>query len=129
MTRAHLWDEPVHYGHSRHSPRRVLPPLSASSEWGDHPFPPISLAHSQLCPLLLAIATSIPLHSQKCPSTALAGVAQWTECWPVNQRVTDLIPSQGTCLGCGPGPQYEVHEGQPHTDVSLPLFLLPFPSL
>ena len=37
--------------------------------------------------------------------TALAGVAQWMECWPVNQRVSGSIPSQGTCLGCGPGPQ------------------------
>ena len=35
---------------------------------------------------------------------ALAGVAQWVECWPVNQRVSVLIPCQGTCLGCGPGP-------------------------
>ena len=32
---------------------------------------------------------------------ALAGVAQWTECWPVNQRVTGSIPSQGTCLISG----------------------------
>ena len=32
---------------------------------------------------------------------ALAGVAQWIG----NQRVASLIPSQGTCLGCGPGPQ------------------------
>ena len=36
---------------------------------------------------------------------ALAVMAQWIECWPVNQRVPDLIPSQDTCLGCGPGPQ------------------------
>ena len=36
---------------------------------------------------------------------ALAGVAQWIECWPVNQRVAGSIPSQGTCLGCEPGPQ------------------------
>ena len=36
---------------------------------------------------------------------ALAGVAQWIECWPVSQRVASPIPSQGTCLGCGPGPQ------------------------
>ena len=36
---------------------------------------------------------------------ALAGVAQWTECQPANQRVAGLIPSQGTCLGCWPGPQ------------------------
>ena len=35
----------------------------------------------------------------------LAGVAQWIECQPSNQRVTGSIPSQGTGLGCGPGPQ------------------------
>ena len=40
--------------------------------------------------------------------TSLAAVAQWTECWPVNQRVTGSIPSQGTCLACGPGPQLGV---------------------
>ena len=32
-------------------------------------------------------------------------VAQWTEGQPVNQRVTSSIPSQGTCVGCGPGSQ------------------------
>ena len=61
-------------------------------------------------------------------SLALAGVAQWTECWPANQTVTGLIPSQVTCLGFGPSPQLGAHERQP-TDVSLPLFLPPFPSL
>ena len=35
---------------------------------------------------------------------ALAGVAQWIECQPVNQMVAGSIPCQGTCLGCGPGP-------------------------
>ena len=38
----------------------------------------------------------------------LADVAQWIEHRPVNQRVASLIPSQGTCLGCGPG---QVHRG------------------
>ena len=33
----------------------------------------------------------------------LAGVTQWIECWPENQRVAGSIPGQGTCLGCGPG--------------------------
>ena len=33
---------------------------------------------------------------------ALAGVAQWIEHWPANQRVANSIPSQGTCLGCRP---------------------------
>ena len=36
--------------------------------------------------------------------SALAGVAQWIECWTANQRAAGLIPSQGTCLGHGPGP-------------------------
>ena len=36
---------------------------------------------------------------------APAGVAQWTERWPVNLRVASSIPSQGTCLGSRPGPQ------------------------
>ena len=36
---------------------------------------------------------------------APAGVAQWIEYWPENQGVIGSIPSQGTCLGCGPGLQ------------------------
>ena len=39
-------------------------------------------------------------------NTALVGEAQWIECWPANQRVIGSIPSQGTCLGCRPGPQW-----------------------
>ena len=39
----------------------------------------------------------------KVPTRAV--VAQWTERRPVNLRVAGLIPSQGTCLGYGPGPQ------------------------
>ena len=62
-------------------------------------------------------------------SIVLAGVAQWIECRPVNQRVAGSIPSQGTCLGYRPNPQLRAHKRQPHTDVSLPLFLPPFPSL
>ena len=61
--------------------------------------------------------------------TALAGVAQWIECQPANQRVASLIPSQGTSLGCGPGHQYGTCRKKPHIDVSLSLFLPPFPSL
>ena len=56
--------------------------------------------------------------------SALADVAQWIE-----QRVAGSIHSQDTCLGCRPGPQWGPHERQPHTDVFLPLFLSPFPSL
>ena len=36
---------------------------------------------------------------------ALAGVVQWIECLPTNREVTGSIPSQGTCLGSGPGPR------------------------
>ena len=36
---------------------------------------------------------------------ALAGMAQWIKRWSVNQRVAGSIPSQATCLDCGPGPQ------------------------
>ena len=39
------------------------------------------------------------LLARKKKKIALAGVAQWAERRPANQRVTDLIPSQGTCLG------------------------------
>ena len=47
------------------------------------------------------------------------------ECRPVNQRVASLIPTQGTCLGYGPSPQWGARKRQPHIDVSL--FLLPSP--
>ena len=60
---------------------------------------------------------------------ALAHVALWIEHRLVNQKATSSIPSQGTCLGCGSGPRWGMREKQPHIDVSLPLFLLPFPSL
>ena len=40
----------------------------------------------------------------------LTGVAQWIKRWPVNQKVTSSIPSQGTCLGCRPGPGWGVWE-------------------
>ena len=62
---------------------------------------------------------------------ALTGVAQWVD-HPANQKVAGSIPSQGTCLGCGPGPQLGVHERQ-LIDVSFahqyfsPSFSLPCP--
>ena len=61
---------------------------------------------------------SICMKHKSSQHSALAGVAQWIEYWPANQRVISLIPSQGTCLGCGPGPQLGASEGQP-IDVSL----------
>ena len=56
--------------------------------------------------------------------SALAGVAQWIECQPVNQRIVSSIPSQGIA-----GPQWGAHEEQSHSNISLPLFLPPVPSL
>ena len=53
---------------------------------------------------------------------ALAGVAQRTERRPANQRFVGSISSQGTCLGCRPGPQWGAWERQPHSGVSFPLF-------
>ena len=61
--------------------------------------------------------------------SALARVAQWMECWPANQKVAGSIPSQGTCLGCGPDPQLGACKRQPHIGVSLPLFYPSFLSL
>ena len=52
---------------------------------------------------------------------ALAGVAQWIEPRPANQRIASSIPSLGTCLAFRPGPQLGAHEGQPHIDVSFSL--------
>ena len=43
--------------------------------------------------------------SRKSNIIALAGVVQWTEHWPANQRVEGSIPSQDTCLGYRPRPQ------------------------
>ena len=65
----------------------------------------------------------------KTKPSALAGVAQWVECQPVNQRVASSIPSWDICLGCRLGPQWGMLERQPHTDVSLLSFPLPFSSL
>ena len=59
----------------------------------------------------------------------LAAVAQWIEHRLENQRVTGSIPSQGTCLGCGPGLQQGALKRYSHIDVFLPLFLPPLPSV
>ena len=54
---------------------------------------------------------------------ALAGVAQWIEHWPANQRVTSLVPSQGMCLG----PRWGCARSN-HTLMSFPLsFSIPSP--
>ena len=44
------------------------------------------------------------MDKMKIDVSALAGVDQSIEQQTVNQRITGLIPSQGTGLGWGPGP-------------------------
>ena len=60
---------------------------------------------------------------KKFPFPPLDGAAQWSECQAASQRVAGqgTIPSQGTYVGCRPGPLYGVYERQPHIDVSLSL--------
>ena len=52
----------------------------------------------------LSTSMSQPLeHCQKkFQNTALAGVAQWIECWPENQRVSGSISSLGHMPGLKP---------------------------
>ena len=56
--------------------------------------------------LRLLSSHEVPFPASKTEMKALAGVAQWIEHGPANQRVTGSIPSQGTCLGCRPSPQW-----------------------
>ena len=37
----------------------------------------------------------------ECHIVALTGWLNWLECHLVQQKFVGLIPSQGTCLGCG----------------------------
>ena len=65
--------------------------------------------------------------ASKMTSLTLAGVAQWIECRPANQRVAGSIPSLGHMPGLQARSPVGVHERQLYTDVSLPLCLPPFP--
>ena len=58
--------------------------------------------------------------SHKRKTRDLAGVAQWTECQPVNQSVTDSIPSQGTAWVASQVPS-KGHERGNHTFMFLSL--------
>ena len=56
----------------------------------------------------------------------MAGVAQWIECRHENQRVTGLIPSQGTCLSSGQVSRRGRSRGN-HTLVFLSFSFSPLP--
>ena len=51
------------------------------------------------------VRTDSPVVNTQNPAEALAGVAQWIELRPANQRVFGSIPSQSTCVGCRSDPQ------------------------
>ena len=62
----------------------------------------------------ISLGEDLTKNSVKRHSQALAGVAQWIECWPVNQRVASHS-------------MWGARGGQPHIDVLLPVFLPLFP--
>ena len=53
-------------------------------------------------------------------SVSLAGLAQCIEHRLMNQKVTGSIPSQGTGLDCGPGPQLVDYRGNQSMFLSFP---------
>ena len=57
---------------------------------------------------------------------ALAGVAQWIECCPVNWRLLVQFFT-GVHAWVAPGPWWGVRKGQPYIDVFISLFLPPSP--
>ena len=71
---------------------------------------------------LLVGRNSLGRGNLKLNDTPLAGVAQWIERPPVNQRVAGSISSRGPCLDCGPGP-HRGWVGGNHTLIFLSLFL------
>ena len=65
------------------------------------------------CIQMKKIVTDTRIQSLKSSgSLALAGVAERIECRLINWKVACLIPSWGTCLGCGPSPLLRVCERQ-----------------
>ena len=52
----------------------------------------------------ISLFCACPQMTTKVLGIALAGVAQGTEHRTEKQTVAGSIPSEGTCLGCGPGP-------------------------
>ena len=93
---------------------------------------PVWLSHCLRLSLWLGFPSAFlltMLSLKKKKNLVLAGVAQWTEHWPVNQRVAGLIPSWHIPGLGARSPAGGMCERQLPIDVSLPLFLLPFPCL
>ena len=96
----------VHYSMSSLVPSLfIIPPYP----FLPHPTPfPSGNHHTLFCELLLLFVLFCFFEQPTFENISwltLAGMAQWIECRPVNQRVTSSIPNQGTCLSCWPGPQ------------------------
>ena len=62
---------------------------------------------------------------------AMAGVAQWIELRPANVKAASSIPTRAYACFEGEGDVGETMDAiyLSHLDISLPLFLPPFPSL
>ena len=69
----------------------------------------------------------------KNPYSALTREAEWLGCPPAKLKIASLISGQGTCLSCrfgslvGMSTRGNQSIFLSHIDVSLPLFLSPFP--
>ena len=102
----------ANFTHPCHDPSPAQHWSWSSADGTPLPAPSLELedAEPNLCtsvpiPLGNTGRTVSVLHNSECTQHARAGMAQWIERQPVNQRVTGSIPSQSTCLGCGPRPQ------------------------
>ena len=85
---------PLAWARQTHLPVRVWPLLSSSGQ----------VTHKQWSQREGCGLVSTSIHLLKIQCMTLAGVAQWIDRQPANQRVAGSIPSQSTCLGCGTGP-------------------------
>ncbi|KAF6074951.1 hypothetical protein HJG60_009361 [Phyllostomus discolor] len=132
-----------HYENSMaiHQKLRIELPYDPGSTSGIYLENEKIIIQKDICSLMFTVALfTIPRtwKQPKCPLidewmkkmwyTALDGVGQWIECRPASQGITGSIPSQGICLGCGPGPSRGRVRGN-HTLMFLSLFLPPFPPL
>ena len=78
--------------------------------WGTLYFAESSLVSSSSCLCTCRFHSPEPLlNAASCPGWC--GSVDWVPA--CNQRVAGLIPSQGSCLGCGPGHQLGAYEKQP----------------
>ena len=88
-----IWDLPTALSQKPHC--RPFICISSQNEWWP------SLQHlSQF----FLYKVSFPSFLAKKFLVTLTGMAQWVGCCPANGKFASLIPRQGTCRGCGPGP-------------------------